>query len=109
MATVQAFVWMKARDGRAGSRDDGSQTLSRNLEFTRVPVVGEFVNLGDDTGGHSADYRVVVVVHAPLQPSGVDAEIYMERVILPHELSEADKRIAASPPDRSELRPRDAK
>ena len=107
MATIQAFVWMKDRGGQAG--ENGFQTLSRNLKFTRVPLVGEFVNLGDDTGGHSADYRVVVVVHAPLQPSGVDAEIYMERVYLAHELLEADKRIAASPPDRSELMPRDAR
>jgi hypothetical protein len=104
MATIQPFVWTKNKFGREG--DDGFNTLGENLTFTRVPNVGEYVNIGNDTEGHAADYRVLLVVHAPLKPNGVDAELYMERVFWPDAMLAEDKRIAQSPPDRSEFWPK---
>ena len=56
--------------------------LSPTLDMTRVPSVGEVINLGNDEAGVSADYQVVLVVHAPLRPSGIDAEVYGKRVFL---------------------------
>ena len=100
MATVIAFVWLK----RSGSQS-GFQITRKNLEFARLPSVGEFVNLGNDTEGVSADYRVAVVVHAPLRPNGIDAEIYLERVFLPHELHTVSERIGANPNDQAHLLP----
>ncbi|HVZ86647.1 MAG TPA: hypothetical protein VHG72_06750 [Polyangia bacterium] len=104
MAAIQPFVWTKNRGGRKG--DNGFQTLGETLTFTRVPNVGEYVNIGDDTEGMSADYRVVLVLHAPLKPNGVDAEIYMERVLGAGEIGSEDKRIAKNPPDGSEFPPK---
>lgn len=51
-----------------------------NVEFSRVPCVGEYVNLGNDTTGVSADYEVVLVHHAAGRPNDTDAEVYLHRV-----------------------------
>lgn len=51
-----------------------------NVEMTRVPNVGEYVSLGDDTSGVAADYVVVLVHHTPHRPNDTDAEVYLHRV-----------------------------
>jgi hypothetical protein len=51
-----------------------------HVDMTRVPNVGEILHLGADQHGISADYEVVLVVHAPFRPSDTDAEVYAKRV-----------------------------
>lgn len=54
----------------------------KKLTFAQVPQVGEFVNLGNDEHGYSADYQAEIVHHLPLRPGGTDAEVYMRRAYL---------------------------
>lgn len=52
----------------------------RNVTLSRVPSVGEFVSLGNDTTGVAATYEVVLVAHAAGRPNDTDAEVYLNRV-----------------------------
>ncbi len=82
MSEAILFIYMNER--RAGN--NGFQITGKNVKFARLPTIGEVINLGDDTKGHSADYKVVLVHHAPFRPNGIDAEIYLERIDIAHEL-----------------------
>lgn len=68
---------------------------SKNVTLSRVPCVGEYVNLGNDTKGVSADFQVVLVLHAAGRPNDTDAEVYLNRVYMPQVL----KALAGKPGD----------
>jgi hypothetical protein len=44
------------------------------------------VSLGNDENSIAADYEVVLVHHLPLRPDGIDAEVYMRRIYMPHQI-----------------------
>jgi len=56
------------------------RATDRNVVLSRVPSVGEFVSLGNDTTGVAANYEVVLVLHAAGRPNETDAEVYLNRV-----------------------------
>ncbi len=70
--------------------------------MTRIPCQGEFVNLGNDKAGISADYEVVLVHHCPFRPHGVDAEIFLRRVDFTAVITDAHERDLDHPVTSSE-------
>jgi hypothetical protein len=76
MATVLLFI----------DNEEPFLIIDKKFRFTRVPSVGEFVALGNDEDSIAADYEVVLVHHLPLRPEGVDAEVYMRRIYMPHQI-----------------------
>lgn len=64
-----------------------------NLDFSRVPCVGEYISLGNDTAGIHAVYQVVAVIHAAGRPNDTDAEVYLRRV----EFLDVQKSLANKP------------
>ncbi len=50
------------------------------LELSRVPCLGEIVNLGADADGIAADYEVVIVRHLLSGAREPEAEVYMRRI-----------------------------
>jgi hypothetical protein len=75
MAMVLLFI-----DKRPDQGGDGPYHCFGGLEFSRVPCKAEYVHLGHDASGHSADYEVVLVHHRPRNIDEIDAHIYMKRV-----------------------------
>ncbi len=65
--------------------------IDRKFAFDRIPCIGEIISLGNDEDGIAADYEVVLVHHAPLQPKDIDAEVYGHRVFLPDVIKAATK------------------
>ncbi|AUX31952.1 MULTISPECIES: hypothetical protein [Sorangium] len=62
------------------------QTEEEMLTLSRVPCVGELIDLEVDNKGTEATYRVVLVKHKYRDPraENIDAEVYATRVNLHH-------------------------
>lgn len=69
-------------------RDQPFHLHPKEFEFSRVPCVGEILDLGNDEKGHAANYRVLMVHQSPTGSSPVDAELYAKRVELRNLLRE---------------------
>jgi len=75
MATVRIKVSPPPEKRFRGESDTHSV-----IELSRVPCAGEIIRLQGDEKGSSADYRVVLVHHAPTGSGALDAEVYARRV-----------------------------
>lgn len=77
MANVNVMIWTQHSVGTNGPN---WQVADWDMNFSRVPSVGELVALGNDADGVGAHYVVRLVVHMPEEVGPRDAEIYLERV-----------------------------
>ena len=98
MAEIQINVNRK----KGNADGPGFRALREDHFVSRVPQVGELIAL--DTDGHSAWYRVVLVIHEAAKPGKLDAAIYAERVALTDYLKSAAE--ASVPADDADVVPR---
>ena len=101
MAEIQINVNVKTRNLN-GVPD--FRALPDDHLFSRVPQIGELITLGNDSEGHEACYRVVLVLHMPTKPSKLDAVVYAERVDITKYLTSAAE--TSVPEDDADIVPR---
>lgn len=98
MATIQITV--SVRDEKAGE-SEFRVFGEDDYELSRVPEVGELITVGEDTRGHSLDFRVLLVRHEPAKANRTDAMVYVERVNIADHITGAAK--ASVPADSAEI------